>query len=91
MVNGLERLVYDGAKVADFAVQAADIVVGGLLAGHGLQHGVLGGTDRINVGRLSFWTTQGRWGGAAKLLGGIGVLRYGPATMVARTALNVTL
>ena len=32
-----------------------------------------------------------RLGGAAKLLGGIGILRYMPVTAVARTALNVTL
>lgn len=114
VVNGLERLVYDGAKVADFAVQAADIVVGGLLVGHGLR-GVATGVDRWRLfgGKLDFTTGRDvgmmmtgkdagtvvgrtgvrldRLGGAGKLLTGFGVLRYAPITMVARTALNMTL
>ncbi|MBI4066682.1 hypothetical protein HY411_03115 [Candidatus Gottesmanbacteria bacterium] len=115
VVDGLERLVYDGAKVADVAVQGADIIIGGLLVGHGVR-GAVTGVDRWNLfGRLNlssglapgmarrFGPDAGtvlsrshpvepnRLWGVGKLLGGIGVLRYGPATMVARTALNMTL
>lgn len=115
VVDGLERLVYDGAKVADVLVQGADMIVGGLLVGHGLR-GAVSGVDRwrlFNRVDLSSGYAPGmarrsgpdigtilsrshpiepnRLMGAGKLLTGIGVLRYGPATMVARTALNVTL
>mgnify|MGYP001559183673 CR=1 FL=1 len=115
VVDGLERMVYDGAKVANVAVQGADFIIGGLLVGHGVR-GAVSGLDKwklFNKIDLSTGLAPGmarrfgpdagtvlsahhpiepnRFGGIAKLLGGIGVFRYGPATMVARTALNMTL
>lgn len=121
MMDGMERMVYDGAKVAGVAVQGADFIIGGLLVGHGLR-GVTTGKDRFKLFGLDLTTAKNygkmidegqrdlqgrpiltkigwlspqigpdRFMGAAKLLGGIGMLRYAPATMVARTALNLTL
>lgn len=113
VVDGLERVIYDGAKVANIAVQGADFIIGGLLVGHGVR-GAVTGVDQWQLFKgINLTTGRGlgmvmtgrdagtivgrtgvrldRLGGAAKLLGGIGVLRYGPATMVARTALNLTL
>lgn len=77
----MERFVYDAAKASGWALGAADIVAGGMLLWD-VRKNVLPPTPLLSK-------THGI--GAAKLLGGIGVLRYGPATMVARTALNLTL
>lgn len=91
-VDQMEGFAYDIAKVSGWALGGADIVAGGLLAYHGVRGGVFNmQPDELAVRGRNIWKTTDRWGGAAKLLGGIGVLRYGPATMVARTALNLTL
>lgn len=89
VMNGLERLVYDGARVAGFATGAADIVAGGLLATRG-SLGLVTGSDSWSLRTITFGRGD-RLRSAARALGGVGILRYMPVTAVARTALNLTL
>ena len=89
VLKGLENLTYDGAKVVGLGVGAADMIAGGLLTGRGAI-GVVTGRDSWSLRTLTL-ARGDRLTSAARLLGGLGMLRYMPVTAVARTALNVTL
>ncbi len=87
----MERFVYDAAKASGVAMGVADFAIGGLLSYQGARS-VFGKTESLGtIASTPIWETKTWKGGRLKLLAGIGAWRYAPATMVARTALNLTL
>lgn len=77
----MERFVYDAAKASGVAMGVADFALGGML--------LWKATKDIRPPRPLLSAKHG-WA-AAELLGAVGAWRYAPATMVVRTALNLTL
>lgn len=77
----MERFVYDAAKASGVVMGVADFALGGMLLWKA-------GKDIRPLRPLR--TAPHGWA-VAELLGAVGAWRYAPATMVARTALNMTL
>lgn len=87
----MERFVYDAAKASGVAMGVADFALGGLLSYQGVR-GIFNKPEHLgSIRGNNIWETKSWKGGSLKLLAGIGAWRYAPATMVARTALNMTL
>jgi hypothetical protein len=80
-VDQLERIAYDGAKVAGVTTGVADFILGGLFLSKAVG----------NVRPLRPILSNSHGFAVANTLGAIGVWRYAPVTMVARMGLNLTL
>lgn len=91
VVRQMERFAYDAAKASGVAMGVADFALGGLLSYQGARS-IFSKTERLgSTASRAVWETKTWKGGSLKLLAGIGAWRYAPATMVVRTALNMTL